>query len=209
MTDSRASSPKTAARAAKAAAPAAKVAKPSKAAEPTKALVAVAKVSSMPTHRHPNLGLAPVDMTAGYPAAAEKLRVDVLRVAAASLEVAAKSDPTLGGRYDEAGLRRLLRDAELIVERLAMCLASDDVRWLAEYAQWVAPLYRRRGVPLGDLSAMCAGIRSTLEPMLGPDELAVADRSLGAATAVFQAMGRIAGDRHKRGALWKWMYRGV
>jgi hypothetical protein len=160
-------------------------------------------------NRHPNLGLAPVDMTAGYTAAAEKLRAGMAQVSAAALEAAVKADPTLRSRYDEVGLRRLLRDGELIVDRLAMCLASGNDRWLTEYAEWIGPIYRRRGVPLADLSALCTGVRETVEPLLGPDELAAATGSLDAAAAIFKRNGRLAGDRHRRNALWKWMYRGV
>ena len=148
-------------------------------------------------------------MTAGHAAAAEKLRGAMMRISASALETAAKADPTVRVRYDEAGLRRLLRDGELLVERLAMCLASDSDRWLAEYAEWIAPIYRRRGVPLGDLNGLCAGIGETVRPMLTPDEFAVAGRALEAAMAVLENRGRIGGDRHKRNALWKWMYRGV
>jgi hypothetical protein len=190
-----AKTPKAAASTAKAAAPIAK------------ALAAVPP--NAPSYRHPNLGLAPVGMTAGYPAAAERLRGDQMRISASALEAAAEADPTLRARYDDAGLRRLLRDGELFVERLAMCLGSDDDRWLSEYAEWIAPIYRRRRVPLNDLSALCAGIARTVEPMLTPDEFTAATGSLEAATAVFRRTSRIAGDRHKRNTLWKWMYRGV
>jgi hypothetical protein len=160
-------------------------------------------------NRHPNLGLAPISRTAGYPAAAEKLQADMLRISAAALEAAVKTDPTIKARYNEADLRRLLRDDELLVERLSMCLASDTTRWLAEYAEWICPIYRRRGVSLGDLAAACEGIRETVAPMLSTEELEVATRSLEAAIEVFKRNSRLGGDRHKRNALWKWMYRGV
>ena len=148
-------------------------------------------------------------MTAGYPAAAEKVRGDMLKISAGALEAAVKADPTIRARYDDAALRQLLRDGELLVERLSMCLGSDTVRWLSEYAEWIGPIYRRRRVPLGDLSAICAGILETVEPMLNPAELEVASRALEAAMAVFKRNSRLGGDRHKRNALWKWMYRGV
>jgi hypothetical protein len=97
----------------------------------------------------------------------------------------------------------------LTVDRLAICLASGDDRWLVEYAEWIVPIYRRRGVPLADLGAVCAGIRDTLGPQLNPDALAVATRSLDAAIAVFARDGRLGGDTHRRNTLWKWLYRGV
>jgi hypothetical protein len=160
-------------------------------------------------HRHPNMGLAPIDMKGGFPVAAEKVRRASLTLAARALEAAIDTDPTIRERYDEVGLRRLLRDGELVVERLSMCLAADDVRWLREYAEWVAPIYRRRGVSLLDLAALCAGVRAAVQPDLGESELAAADRAIDAATASLRKNSRIAGDRHKRNALWKWMYRGV
>ena len=162
----------------------------------------------LPAH-HPNLGLAPIGMKSGFSGAAGRVRRDSSGIAARGLEAAVQADPTLRARYDDTGLRHLLRDGELLVERLAMCLGSDDVRWLAQYAEWVGPSYRRRQVPLADLATLCAGIREAIAPDLTEDELACADRALDAAAVVLQRNGRVAGDRHKRRAIFKWMYRGV
>ncbi len=179
--------------------------------EATTATIATAIAVPKPrfAHRHPNLGLAPVSMTAGFAEAAENVRRDSIRIAARALVAAAEADPTIKERYDELGQRRLLRDSEILVERLAMCLASDNPRWLGGFAEWVAPIYRRRGVTLLDLAALCSGIREAIEPDLSADELSSAARALEAATTVFRRNSRLAGDRHKRNALWKWMYRGV
>ena len=106
-------------------------------------------------------------------------------------------------------MRRLLRDAELLTERLAMCLGSNDTRWLGEYAEWIIPVYRRRGVSLLDLATVCEGLGRVIAPDLGPEEGELADRSLDAAVVVLRRDSRLAGDRHKRNALWKWMYKGV
>jgi hypothetical protein len=160
-------------------------------------------------YRHPNLGLAPVDQTAGFPDAAEKVRAGAATIAANALEAAVKADPTIRTRYDQVALRRLLRDGELLADRLATCLASGRDKYLTDYAEWIGPICRRRGLSLGDLAAVCAGMREGLEPQLNPDELAAATRSLEAAAAVFKRNGRLAGDSHQRNALLKWMYRGV
>lgn len=169
----------------------------------------IATPKAGPTHRHPNLGLAPVSMTAGYTEAAEKVRRDSLEIAARALLAATEADPTIKDRYSDVGLRRLMRDGEVLTERLAMCLASDNPRWLGGFAEWVAPIYRRRGVSLLDLAALCSGIHDAIEPELSAEELGSATRALEAATTVFRRNSRLAGDRHKRSALWKWMYRGV
>jgi hypothetical protein len=179
------------------------------AAEPQRNALVRATAAVRAGHRHPNMGLAPIDMKRGFPVAAEKVRRASLTIAAHALEAAIEADPTIRERYDNVALRRLLRDGELVAERLSMCLAGDDVRWLREYAEWVAPIYRRRGVSLLDLAALCAGVRDGIAPNLGEDELAAADRAIDAATASLRKNSRIAGDRHKRNALWKWMYRGV
>jgi hypothetical protein len=213
VTESSAASPKAAVQAAKPPAkPPAKAAvqaaKPP-AKPPAKAAVQAAKPPAKPADHHPNLGLAPADLTVGYTMAAEKLRDNAVRISAGALESAMTADPGLRTSYDEVGLRRLLRDGELLVERLAMCLESREARWLTEYAEWIGPIYRRRGVPLSDLGALCAGIRDTVEPHLNRDEFAVAERSLDAAQIILRNNGRLGGDGHKRNALRKWLYRGV
>jgi hypothetical protein len=205
VTESRASSPSPAAK------PAAKPAagRARKAAAPAAPPAVLASKPAPPAYRHPNLGLAPVDMTAGFPDAAQKVCAGAATIAANALETAVKADPTIRTRYDDVALRRLLRDGELLAGRLATCLASGNDRYLTDYAEWIGPICRRRGLSLGDLAAVCAGMREALEPRLNPDELAAATRSLVAATAVFKRNGRLAGDSHQRNALLKWMYRGV
>ena len=175
----------------------------------SKALAPSPKAAPKATAHHPNLGLAPADRTAGYAAAAEKLQGNAGRLSAGALEAAMLTDPTLRTRYDEVGLRHLLRDGELLVERLAMCLENGETRWLTEYAEWIGPIYRRRGVPLSDLGALCSAVRDTVEPHLSRDEFAVAERALDAAQTILRNNGRLGGDRHKRNALLKWLYRGV
>lgn len=198
--------PKPAAKAAPARAP--RTARVLTAAANSKAIAAPSKPGRQ-SARHPNLGLAPIDMTAGHAGGAEKLRSNTVRIAAVGLEAAVKADPTLTTRYDQVALQRLLRDGELLVERLSMCLGSGDDRWLADYAEWIGPIYRRRGVSLADLTALCAGIHEAATPYLSPDELDAAGKALAGAVAVFKRNSRLAGDRHKRNALWKWLYRGV
>jgi hypothetical protein len=161
-----------------------------------------------PAHRHPNLGKAPEDMRAGFPVAADAILRDKILIAARALEVAMDWDPTIAKRCDEQARASLLRDAELLTERLAMCISSDDPRWLAEYAEWIGPIYRRRGVPLADLAALAEGIR-VATTSLAPGEAEARDRALDAAAAVLRKNGRLAGDRHKRNALLRWLYRGV
>ncbi|MGD0019214.1 MAG: hypothetical protein ABSD62_08160 [Candidatus Limnocylindrales bacterium] len=207
MTESNdAPTPKRASRvAAKAATPAGP--KPARSSRPGKQ--GVVAVAPEPTHRHPNLGLAPIDMTAGFPAAAAALRRNEAAIAARALEAAIAADPELQLRFDDAGLRQLLHDAEVLIERLAMCVAANDSRPMAEYAEWIGPTFRRRGVSLWDVAALCNGIRETATPKLGDDEAGALGRALDAAVEVLRKNGRLGGDGHKRNGLLKWLYRGV
>ena len=126
-----------------------------------------AAASREPAHRHPSLGLAPADMAAGYPAAAEDLRLDKATIAAEAMEAAAARDPELRGRFSDRGLADLLHDAEMLTERLAMCLAGGDMRWLPEFAEWMSPILRRRGVAQADVAALAEGIREIVARRLG------------------------------------------
>ena len=129
---------------------------------------------SSPSYRHPNMGLAPVDMTAGFTAAAALIRRGAADIAASGLEMAVQADPSLRSRHDDLELRRLLRDGELLVERLSMCVASDRDRWITDYAEWIGPIQRRRGMPLSDLASLCLGIRDRLRTELAPAEFEAA-----------------------------------
>jgi hypothetical protein len=159
--------------------------------------------------RHPNLGLAPFNMKQGFVAAAARIRAQKVALATKGLESAVAADASFRTRHDDAGLRRLIRDGSLLAERLAMSLAANDVRWMAEYCEWVVPIYRRRRIALADLAAICRGMADALPADLSDDERACANRALDAADVVLRRNGRVAGDRHKRRPLLRWLYRGV
>ena len=74
---------------------------------------------------HPSLGLPPSDPTAGLPDAAARIRTNEPRLAARALRIAMDADPTIERRFDETGLRQLLRDAELLAERVAVSVETD------------------------------------------------------------------------------------
>ena len=148
-------------------------------------------------------------MAAGFPAAAEALRGDKTAIAAEAVEAAGARDPELRRRFTDRGMANLLHDAEMITERLAMCLAGGDTRWLPEFVEWMSPILRRRGVAQADLAAVVEAVREIASPRLGPDERELADRALDATVEVLRKNGRVGGDSHKRNALLRWLYRGV
>jgi hypothetical protein len=117
-------------------------------------------------------------------------------------------DPTIEERHDEAGLRQLLRDAELLAERVALCVRIDEPDQAREYAEWTAPLYRRRKVPMDDLIRLCEGLRGALPSVLAPGEMAPAGAALDEAIKVYRWHRRLAGDARKRNPLLQLLYKG-
>ena len=118
------------------------------------------------------------------------------------------ADATIETRYDEAGLRQLLRDAELLTERVAFSVETDNPGHAREYAEWTAPLYRRRFTPMDDVIALCNGLRTALPSVLAPGELPLAAAALDAAIERYRWHRRIAGDARKKNALLQLLYKG-
>ena len=157
---------------------------------------------------HPSLGLPPLDLTAGFPDAAARIRTSLSRLAVRALAVAMDADPTIRERYDEAGQRHLLRDAELLAERVALAVAAGDPAPAREYADWTSVVYRRRRVPMDDLVALCEGLRAAFPSVLAPGELSASTAALDAAIEVYRWHRRLAGDARKKNALLQFLYKG-
>ena len=157
---------------------------------------------------HPSLGLPPDDQLLVHPAAMRAIQDAAPRLAARALEVAIDRDPTFRARYDEAGLRARLHDATLLAERLAIAVGLDDAAPMSEYGEKVTPVYRRKKVPLDDLTRLCEGLRAALPRTLSDEELASAGRGLDAAIAAFRWHRRLAGDARKKNALLQFIYKG-
>ncbi len=157
---------------------------------------------------HPSLGLPPLDVTAGFPDAAKRIRDRAPELAAKALAVALDRDPTLRERNDEAGLRARLHDASLLAERVAICVAANDPTPIREYADWTSPVYRRKRVPLDDLIGLCEGLRGALSLALAPGELDPANAALDAAIEQYRWHRRLAGDARKKNAFLQFIYKG-
>ena len=55
-------------------------------------------------------------------------------------------DPAFRDRHDELALRKLLRDTDNFIDRLAPSIASLEPAPMEEFADQVVPIYRRRKV---------------------------------------------------------------
>jgi hypothetical protein len=122
--------------------------------------------------------------------------------------VAMDTDPTFERRYDEAGLRQLLRDAELLSERVSLSVETAQPDLAREYAEWTAPVYRRRGTSMDDVVALCEGLRAALPSVLAPGELTPAGQALDAAIKAYRWHRRIAGDARRKNAFLQFLYKG-
>ena len=157
---------------------------------------------------HPSLGRPPLDPNTGSREAARRIQEAASTLAARGLETAIDRDPTLKHRYDEVGLRQRLRDAELLAERVAASVAAGSTVQLREYADWTAPVYRRKRVPLDDLINLCEGLRAALPIALAPHEMHDAEAALDAAIAQYRWHRRLAGDARKRNPFLQFIYKG-
>ena len=157
---------------------------------------------------HPSLGLPPRSLQSGYPDGAARLRAERGRLAARALEVAVDADPTFRDRYDEAGLRNLLQDTEVFVDRLALCVAGNDPHWLKEFADHTATVYRRRGVAMDDMVRIMEGLRSGARAVLSDAETVSAGAAIDEAITVFRWYRRLAGDARKRNPILAALYKG-
>ena len=161
-----------------------------------------------PIVSHPSLGRPPLDPTAGSPEAARRIRDALSRLGAMALATALDRDPTLRERNDEVGLRQRLRDAELLADRVALAVAAGDPAPAREYADWTAPMYRRKRVPLDDLINLCEGLRAALPAVISLDESVDAERAIDEAIAQYRWHRRLAGDARKRNAFLQFIYKG-
>jgi hypothetical protein len=157
---------------------------------------------------HPSLGRPPRDLSAGSPDAARHVQDAVETLAARALESAIERDATLKTRNDEIGLRQRLLDAELLAERVALSVAAGDPAPAREYADWTAPVYRRKRVPLDDLVNLSEGLRAALPSVIDGQALADGETAVDAAIAQYRWHRRLAGDARKRNAFLQFIYKG-
>ena len=158
---------------------------------------------------HPALGAMPPDMTAGFPEAARRLRAAHRPLGERALRDALAASPQMRERWDELGLRNLLRDTEAMIDRIARAVAAGDPIWTREWADWVAPVYRRRKVPMDDAIALMEGLRGACGAMLDEAEREALDAAVDAAVKVFRYYRRFSGDARVRNPILDAIYKGA
>jgi hypothetical protein len=158
---------------------------------------------------HPSLGLPPVDRTVELPPVAARVHAARDRLAIRALEIALDRDATLRDRYDEIGMRRLLRDTAVLVDRIVEALADGSAERAFVFAEAVPPMYRRRKVPMDDLVNISEGIRAAVGALLPKADMGLVDTTIHGMIERFKWHRRIAGDARKRNALLEFVYKGA
>lgn len=158
---------------------------------------------------HPSLGLPPIDRTSSLPPAAARVDAARERLAARSLEIAIDRDPTLRVRHDEVALRRLLRDAATLIDRVVDAMAAGDPAAARSFADAVPPAYRRRKVPMDDLITLAEAIRAAIGASVASADMGPVDGAVDAMIERFRWHRRLAGDARKRNRLLQAIYKGA
>ncbi len=80
-------------------------------------------------------------------------------------------------------------------------LPPEARRQVREWAEWVAPVFRRRRVPMDDLIVLSEGLRIALAAVLSDEERVSADAAIDEGIAVFRWHRGLSGDARKRNRL--------
>jgi hypothetical protein len=158
---------------------------------------------------HPSLGLPPVDRSGGLPPVARRIDSRRDALAARALEVAIDRDPTLRDRFDETGMRQLLRDTATILDRVVEAVVQDDPEPARVFAEAVAPVYRRRKVPMDDLINLANSVREAIAAVLPVGDMRVVEAAVDAMIDRFKWHRRLAGDARKRNRILAAIYKGA
>ena len=99
-------------------------------------------------------------------------------------------------------MRQLLRDTAVLLDRVVEAVAADDPEPARVFAEAVAPVYRRRKVPMDDLINLCEQRpRRRSRAILPVADMAPVDAAVDAMIDRFKWHRRIAGDARKRNRL--------
>ena len=98
---------------------------------------------------------------------------------------------------------------DILIDRLALSIATNDPAPMREFADQVVPVYRRRKVSMDDLIKIANALRAAAAPYVDGAAAAPMHAAIDAAIAVFKWNRRIAGDARKRNKLLQLLYKGA
>ena len=158
---------------------------------------------------HPLHGARPLDRTAGFPNAVAPLTAQWEAIAGRAIVVAVERNPELRDRVGDLGLRHLLRDGQVVLEKLAESLASGSTSPLRLFTEHATPTWRRRRISMDDVTDLYEGLRLAVPAVLPSDAAPLADAALCDGIAVLRWHRRLGGDRRKRNRILAALYKGA
>lgn len=158
---------------------------------------------------HPLHGTRPLDRTAGYPGAVAPLTNNWESLAGLAITSAVERNPELRDRVGDLGLRHLMRDAQVVLEQLAVSVASGSINPLRSFTEHGTPTWRRRRISMDDVTDLYEGLRSAVATVLSGEAAAFADRALLEGIAVLKWHRRLGGDTRKRNRILAAIYKGA
>ena len=97
---------------------------------------------------HPLHGARPLDRTAGFPSVVAPLTAQWEQLAGRAIVAAVERNPELRDRVGDIGLRHLMRDAQVVLEKLAESVASGSITPLKSFTEHGTPTWRRRRISI-------------------------------------------------------------
>lgn len=158
---------------------------------------------------HPLHGARPLDHTAGFPNAIAPLTAQWEQLAGRAIVAAVERNPKLRDRVGDLGLRHLMRDAQVVLEKLAESVASGSITPLKSFTEHGTPTWRRRRISMDDVTDLYEGLRIAVATVLSGEAAAFADRALLEGIAVLKWHRRLGGDTRKRNRILAAIYKGA
>ena len=112
-------------------------------------------------------------------------------------------------RVGDLGLRRLLRDAEVVLQKLGESVGAGSVAPLKNFTEHATPTWRRRRISMDDVTDLYEGLRVAVAATISGDAARFADQALSEGIAVLKWHRRLGGDTRKRNRILKAIYKGA
>jgi hypothetical protein len=158
---------------------------------------------------HPLHGARPLDHTAGFPSAVAPLTAQWEQLAGRAIVAAVEHNPELRDRVGDIGLRHLMRDGQVVLEKLAESVASGSITPLKSFTEHGTPTWRRRRISMDDVTDLYEGLRIAVATVLAGEAATFADRALLEGIAVLKWHRRLGGDMRKRNRILAAIYKGA
>jgi hypothetical protein len=102
-----------------------------------------------------------------------------------------------------------MRDAQVVLEKLSVSVASGSINPLKTFTEHGTPTWRRRRISMDDVTDLYEGLRIAVPTVLAGEAAAFADRALLEGIAVLKWHRRLGGDTRKRNRILAAIYKGA